>query len=307
MPDFAVPTTCLVTTRNAPKRQRRLGVLLLLTAQPAHAQVQTVTLQPPRDFGYFIGDTLTATALITLAPGTELDANSLPTPGQITGGLDIRRVTSTAQANTLRIDIEYQTFTAPEEAMQVRIPAYALTFHRGTTHFTAQIPFWSFYTSPFRHERETAIDPASLRPDHAIPPLSPAAAQRGFAASLCVALAAFYVLARSRGWAPRLSLHPRPFARAARRIRVTQSPEDALLILHRAFDATAGHRLLPEDLAAFLQHHAQFQPLRDEIERFFQTSRARFFGAGADSSASGGGSKHFLTLAKNLRRAERAA
>jgi mxaA protein len=278
--------------------------LFLLACGSAHAQVQSVTLQPPaRAFGYFIGDTITAGAVIMLAPGTELDARSLPTPGEITGGLDIRRVATTAQGNTLLVSIEYQTFTAPEEAMQVRVPAYTLTFHRGAAHFTAQIPFWSFYTSPFRHERQATIDPAVLRPDHAIPPLSPVAAQRGLAASLCIALAALYALASFRGWTPRLARHPGPFAQAARRIRATSSAEDALLALHRAFDATAGARLLPEDLDAFVRHHPQFQPLRDDIDAFFQISRARFFGAREQP----GGPYNLVTLSKRLRRAERTA
>ncbi len=277
---------------------------LLLLAGSAHAQVKAVTLQPPaRDFGYFIGDTIKAGALITLTPGTALDARSLPTPGEITGGLDIRRVTTASQGDTLHVSIEYQTFTAPEEAMQVRVPPYTLAFHRGAARFTAQIPFWSFYTSPFRHERQATLDPAVLRPDHPIPPLSPAASQRGLAASLGIALAAFLALARFRGWTPRLALHRRPFAQATRRIRATHSPEDALLALHRAFDATAGARVLPEDLDSFVQRHPQFQPLRQEIDAFFQLSRARFFGANDPA----GGPHDLITLAKHLRRAERTA
>jgi mxaA protein len=52
-----------------------------------------------------------------------------------------------------------------------------------------------------------------------------------------------------------------------------------MLTLHRAFDATAGRRLLADDLDAFFARFPRFVPLRSEIERFFAASRQMFFGS----------------------------
>ena len=54
---------------------------------------------------------------------------------------------------------------------------------------------------------------------------------------------------------------------------------EAMLVLHRAFDATAGHRLFADDLDNFFSRHKHFMPLQHRVVAFFETSRAVFFGA----------------------------
>lgn len=286
-------------------RHRHLPLAALLAATPATAQVRNVTLQPPeRDFGYFLGDTITAEAIVTLVPGTTLDPHSLPSPGQISAGLDITGVTTTNTATSLDIRIEYQTFVAPEEAMQVRVPSYELAFRQGTTRLTAPIPAWSFYTSPFRHERIAVVDPAALRPDHDVSPYPQGVPRRGLFVSLGTAFAAGFLLARGRGWVPGFSVKPKPFARAAMQIANANSDNDALRALHRAFDAAAASRMLAADIPEFLQRHPHFQPLRADIELFFAASRAAFFSAGAAQTMR---VPELRALARKFRRAERMA
>jgi len=285
------------------KKKYFLPCLILVAgcATPAAAQVLGVKLQPPaRDFGYFIGDTMTLGVRIRLAPGTVLDTFSLPAPGAVAAAIDLRRVTVTSQADTLLVQADYQTFVAPEEAMQMRVPGYMLTFRNGAKMFQATIPPWSFYTSPFRHERAAVTDPAVLRPDPELAPLDTAPFRLGAAAALAVALAALLVLARLRGWRPRLALRRPPFAKAVRQLHGADRTS-AMLALHRAFDTTAGRALLAEDVEIFLRDHPAFQPLRNDIELFFGLSRATFFGRHAAADAD------LLTLARRLRRAERRA
>lgn len=281
------------------------ALLFAVPTTPAAAQVLGVTLQPPaRDFGYFIGDTMTLGARIRLAPGTVLDARSLPAPGAVAAAIDLRRVSAESEADTLVVQADYQTFVAPEEAMQVRLPGYTLAFRNGEKSFQATVPAWSFYTSPFRHERAEVTDPAVLRPDPGVAPLDTAPLRLGCAAALAVAGAAMLVLARLRGWRPRLAGRQPPFAQAFRQIGALRQLGSAdrtaaMLALHRAFDATAGHALLAEDVEAFLRAHPIFQPLHNDIESFFRRSRATFFGRQAAAEMD------LLALARRLRRAER--
>jgi mxaA protein len=287
------------------KKKYFLPCLAALLTTPAAAQVLSVTLQPrPRDFGYFIGDTMTLGTRVRLAPGTVLDAASLPAPGAVAAAIDLRRVTVSRQGDTLLVQADYQTFVAPEEAMQVRVPGYMLAFRNGAKTFQATIPPWSFYTSPFRHERAAVTDPAVLRPDPGLAPLDTEPYRFGCAAAFALAVAALLVLARLRGWRPRLARRRPPFAHAVRQLGGADQIS-AMLALHRAFDATAGRALLAEDVEPFLLAHPVFQPLRHDIESFFSLSRASFFGRQAASDADLMALVH--ALARRLRRAERRA
>jgi mxaA protein len=281
----------------------------------APAQVQSVTLLPPaRDFGYFIGDTMSLEAFVATAPDTALDPHSLPVPGPVGPGVDVRQVAVVAERAGVWVRVEYQTFVAPEEAMQVRVPGYSLTFRRGDARFVAQVPFWNFYTSPFRHERQAVVDPAALRADHAVAGRSLRHAWIGLGASLAVAGAAGFALAKGRGWVPRLARRRAPFARAARSVTAVAGRDDggawhadALVALHRAFDEASGRRMMAEDVAAFVAARAAFQPLREEIEWFFTASRAVFFGADAAAAAHLASAARVVALARRLRQVERMA
>ena len=69
------------------------ALTVLLVATPAASAIRKITLQPPaRDFGYFLGDVLTAVAVISTDRGTVLDRAALPEPGPVSRQIDIRRV-----------------------------------------------------------------------------------------------------------------------------------------------------------------------------------------------------------------------
>ena len=48
--------------------------------------------------------------------------------------------------------------------------------------------------------------------------------------------------------------------------------------MHRALDRANGAILLSGDVPEFLRRHPEFKPLRVDFERFFETSKRRFFG-----------------------------
>ena len=74
-----------------------------------------------------------------------------------------------------------------------------------------------------------------------------------------------------------------------------------MLILHRAFDATAGRRLFADDIDDFVSRHQQFRPLRDRIGAFFEASRGVFFGGAAEAPDM----TAWVALCDDLARAER--
>jgi mxaA protein len=123
-----------------------------------------------------------------------------------------------------------------------------------------------------------------LRPDAVPRAISTRQARIGLGAGLLTILVAVGLLAYHHAWGPFGKRSARPFTEAARALRrLSRAPgEDAyrtgLLDLHRAFDASAGHRLLAEDVPDFLSGHGQFRPYEAEIDRFFASSRRAFFG-----------------------------
>ena len=278
----------------------------LILAHPAYAQIDSVTLMPPaRDFGYLVGDQLTAQAVIGVADGTELDARTLPSPGPVSALLDIRSVRVSKADRFVTVTVTYQSFVSPEQVQVAEVPGYAMEFVVHGMRLTAHVPGFGFSVSPFRHDLQPVIDPAVLKPTHLprLPDLS--GAWRTLIWSGVTAMLAAGVLVAGAGRDALAGQRRAPFAAAARRIGRQPggaAPQpDHLLALHRAFDATAGQRVFAEDLAAFFARHPHFTSLRADVEAFFAASRATFFGGDA------GDAPELTGLSRALARAERRA
>ena len=122
------------------------------------------------------------------------------------------------------------------------------------------------------------------------------------------------MLAYHQAWWPFGARPSRPFTAAARAIRqraAAGADQDAyrssLLDLHRAFDASAGRRVLAEDVPIFLASHQVFKPLKPDIVRFFATSRRAFFGNDVTGAAEDMPLAEVADLGKRLGDAERWA
>ena len=261
------------------RKKQRTFTCLLVAAWCTPAAAQTVTLTPPqRDFGYFPGDLLSASATITIPQNAQLDPRTLPTPGPLTTSIDVRNVTLTQSPTQLRITITYQTFFAPEHISSTDIPGYSIAFLNNQKRTLATIPGFSITASLFRQDLTPVLDPAALKPDHP-PPATDTAPTRTIALGAALAIIGALALLILHLWP--FGLTRGPFAAAARAIPRTPPPANgehaALLALHRAFDATAGARIMADDLAAFLARFPRFAALQPDIDRFFTLSRTIFF------------------------------
>ena len=275
-------------------------------SSPSGAQILSVTLQKPaRDFGIFVGDPLTATATIRLGPDTLLDRDSLPVPGPAGASIDVRRVavSQDRDGSLVTILVTYQSFVAPPQVIEAEVPGYTAAFTRSGVRLAARVPGFTFTASPFRHDLQAAADPALLRPDHPALAARDAAARWLAVAGGTLALLAGLTLLAERGWRGRGGRGP--FAEADRQIasaRRRGEAAGALLALHRAFDATAGRRVLAADIGDFLAQQQHFAPSRHDVETFFSWSRKAFF------DAAGGAPPwpEMVRMARALRRAERS-
>lgn len=265
-----------------------LLILALGNTLPAMAQVRSLELSLPREYGFFIGDTLESDVDIEVAKGTHLLKASLPTVGRVTYWLELRdlEVVTREQGDSTsyRLILRYQTFYAPLDTRRLKVPGFDLQFENDGKTTTAKVPDWSFVTSSLRE-----IEPGGrsadelLAPDILAQPLPLAGDVIRLAILGVLLLASLAALAFHRAWWPFHRRPARPFARAARVIARQPRPDDAatMSLLHRAFDAAFHARLLADDLPAFLDQRPEMRPMADDIAAFFARSRAFFFGTGA--------------------------
>jgi mxaA protein len=281
--------------------------------------VRQVTIQTPRDIGYFVGDLIRADITLVVDGRATLDTASLPHPGAVTYWLDVRSVDITQRADgddrRYVLTIIYQNFYAALDARAQEIPTFPLLFHRDGEAVTFDVPAWTIGVSPLREVAPPVkSDPRDyLRPDRAAPLISLrvylwSMALTAFAAVLCLLL-----VAHDRAWWPFRLRPARAFSQAAHRLRQLRNRKDetasylqALEILHRGIDQADNRSVLADDLDQFLQRHAAYRTLRASLGGFFAASRLAFF-ANDPERARGAFSFDMLeALARNLAGAERS-
>ncbi|TDX67375.1 mxaA protein [Methylosinus sp. sav-2] len=291
--------------------------LLLALAAPAAAEVKSVRLYADRSFGFFVGDLVNARLEIIADSASRLQTASLPRPGALDYWLDLRDVHVREQPigdGLTRWDIElvYQLFYVALDVRNLQIPPFPLRFLREGESEIARAPAWTIGVSPLREVLPARRDNPTdyMRADRGVEQgdaTTPAARAGIFAA---LAFGALALVAHDRGWPPFHRRRARVFAAAARRIAALTkgdgeaSRRAAMLALHRAIDEAAGRRIFAEDLDAFLSSHAEFASVKEALGRFFNSSRALFFGvadAGGDLAAT-----ELLALAKTLAALERS-
>jgi len=276
----------------------------------------SVDLQAPaRNFGYFVGDTMDATAVILAEPGSTFDMTSLPAEGPISTWIDLRRIAVSQQQSATGLQVvlhlQYQSFFDPEEASQGTVPGFDVAVLSHDQRLTVRVPGFGFMASPFRHVLQPVIESSALQPDHAFLTVPLAKTRALTLGALGVAVAAALTLVARLGLLPSMRGRGRPFASAYGRIArlaryedARMASRDAMLELHRAFDATAGRRLLAPDVSFFIAQHTRFSALKDDIEAFFAASRTFFFGAAQEAAPS---LDRLSSLGRRLMRAERGS
>lgn len=285
--------------------KRLLGSLALLGCllagaghAPVYAQVHDVLIHAPRTIGWTVGDVIPFDVEVVADADWRLETASLPQPGQRQYWLELRSIDhQNVQEGTVRrhrVRLLYQTFYVPIEARNLVLPSLRLEFVGPGPGTAVEVPGWTFTMSPLREITlgggESLMN--MLRPDAPAVrvPMLPAWGRLGLglAGSLIFALMLAWHYA---AW-PFVRRPDRPFAQAARRLqRLARRGEvhpgaapyrDALSQLHRAFDVTAGSRMMATDLNAFVAQHPAFAALREDIEQFFRVSRAEFFDTGGE-------------------------
>jgi mxaA protein len=296
------------------------ALLLAAGANGTAAEVRSVQTIEPRAFGYFLGDTLERRIEILTGPDDEVVAASLPRTGASNYWLELRDIdvisTRLGDGQLHTLALTYQTFYAPIDPKKVTIPAVEIAIRGPAGSETARLPPFTFLMSPLREifpEKSGETAETFLRPD-AAPEFRRSGGVRT-AALVAAALSAMFLalLARDLAWWPFHRRPARPFSRAVREVghalgaRGSDSYKRALLALHRAFDAAAGHRLLAADLDGFLAAHPEHEETRIEVERFFAASRAVFFGEAQREGEVGLPPHELKELAFALARQERVA
>jgi mxaA protein len=298
-------------------RAAALATLLLLSlVGSAAGEVRLVRLTADRTFGFFVGDVVIAHLEIVADESASLQSASLPLVGPLDYWLDLRdlRVVeerATDGAKRWRLDIAYQLFYVALDVRDLDIPSFSLRFSSPEGAQTVTAPAWKVGVSPLREVLpQRRDDPTDyMRPDSVavtIDAATPTLVAAGFST---LAVGAFVMLARDRGWPPFHRRRARVFAVASRRIaslaraNSEEARRDGLLTLHRAIDATAGRRVFAEDLDSFLARHDEYALLRDRLAQFFASSRSLFFRAGGGEELA---LSELSALARHLADCERA-
>ena len=288
-----------------------MSLLALLAASGNAAAAIAADSDPPRPFGYTIGDIVRQTVHLKPAPGQSLIETSLPKEGRVGTWVERRTVAVTPEAGGWRIDLTYQFINVPTELRTIALPAIKLQLRDGeriVEETLTESPITLAPLTPALVLARAGLE--EMRPDLAPPLIDVSPQLRRLtvyaltAGLIALAWAAWYFGFGLRG------RRARPFARAERDLRrqlahdaQPSAGRDAMRIVHRAFDASAGTTVFAESLDSLFARCPSLMPARDAVERFFAASRAEFFGHGSDRTEFG--CADLLALARQLKTLER--
>jgi mxaA protein len=298
-------------------RSAALAIFIAFAGTAEAGTGNRVELISPRPFGYLIGDVFDHEAIITLEPGAVTDKATLPRPGPLSYWLDL--VASDLddlgianEGHIYRLRLKYQTFYAPLEPKSLATPELTLGVLSNGSRSEIKVPAWQFLMSPLREIIAGRAGAAmALQPD-VRPRFYPLALEwKLLLIAGAVAVFSLTGLAWLRGWGP-FCRNYQPFIYAARKVAqsLAASSSDgyrqALLALHRGFDAAAGKRLLADDIETFVARRPGFRSLSGEIARFFAASRQLFFGAREEQAKAVLPASDLEELARRLASLERS-
>ena len=255
----------------------------------------------PRDFGLTLGDVVTQRVALPANTAAFAQPEADLRTGRIGTWLERRgaRRETDAQGQAWLV-IEHQVVNVARIPRQGELPAQRVEL-KGGGHL--DIAPMTLGLAPVAGIGANVRDVMqALRPDHA-PPLPDAglAAQRLriSAIALGAVLLAWLAWWRWREWH---DARTRPFAQALRALaRTPQGGPEAWVAMHRAFNAAAGRTVHAGSLDALLERNPALRDERENLERFFAASNARFFAQQAGDAAP----FDLLGLATRLRRIEK--
>ena len=285
---------------------------LLGSAQStADTAVHSLAIETPRNYGYFIGDTIQHQYVLALNSPYRLQQQTLPEAGRIDHWLQRYPVEvmewTQAGAAFYQITLNYQIINLTSSTQELATPEYKFYFSAGEGALSVVVPQWRFRASSLLDPQHVV---SQMQADQ--PPPQWVQSKAVFwlcGAGVLLSLGGFlYIHGRWPFW----QRHNGPFAQACRQLRQLskqgiseQAYLNALRIIHRAFNQTAGRTVFAEDLESFFVQNQRFQKLRQPIERYFTHSRARFFGLRGDRLEACYSPDALLSLCRDCRDLER--
>ncbi|CAN7405799.1 calcium incorporation protein MxaA [Trinickia sp. LjRoot230] len=263
---------------------------LLVSFQPAAAAQIVATVTQPRAFGHTIGDVLTQRVLLGASGHDALDA-PMPSSGGIGIWFERRapRVEPDDQGRRWLV-LDYQLTNAPRTLTQTVLPSLALHTRAGDV---LQVREWPISIGPLAPDMALGTGGLSaLQPDRAAPNADYAAIKRRLSFSVGCLAATLAVWFGWWFWRNRREAARLPFASAWQQMRRLAAENDSAgdgaalwRIVHRALNETAGHVVHSHTLPRLFSHAPWLQPLRPQLEQFYQLSESRFFACVSESQA----------------------
>jgi mxaA protein len=258
----------------------------LSLAAPAPAEIAAI--DPPRSYGYVIGDVIELQWRVTPPPGMKLRAEGLPKPGAVNRWLVLRELQLAEEGDpsprSYRLKAVYQTFRAPLAVLNLTLPGLPLSLDGPAGPQAAATPDWAFKMAPLRELSVFDADgTAPVRPDGLPPRPDNSKARLALGLSLLAAATAAGWWAYREAWLPYRG-RGRHFRQAEAELRHLPAGPDALrtayACFHRAVNRSFGEPLFAADLERLIGERPDYAPLKEELEAFFAGSYGSFFGAG---------------------------
>ncbi len=250
----------------------------------ASAQPIAVNPQPPRTFGYSIGDRVERVVEIELGAPWTLARASLPTPGRQNAWFDLAEAatldTPTPTGRHVTLRLTYQLLNSPTQPTVLRLPRVGLRFEGGPAPVERDVAPADIFAAPLIPAAAANSTLDTPRADRKPVPVPIDALRERMTLYAFAAAAVLLVMLVARQFA--LRKRAGPFVRACRELRrMAHAPAHgdagaAMRVVHRALDETAGHAVFLDNVETLFAI-TQRAPLRERTLAFLERSRQQFF------------------------------
>lgn len=266
-----------------------IALLLLTQASVADSPLRIAVQNPEKAINYIVGDRFRRSVELDVPSPYKLQPGSLPVKGTSMQGIELDDVRLTEKQffkNThYRLQLDYQIFRSSDHAIKIELPPQKLKVAHAGLSYNIVVPAWQFRVSPIAAQGvvDVEADMSPYRGPLLVNPGYLPYVLGGFLLMTLIAAAGLIYINADKTWFPGMG---GPFAASYREIeRLGYEPQHlkiAVTSIHRAFNRTYGENLFAHDLPHFIQMHARFAAVSNEIAQFFSLSDSILFGSGAD-------------------------
>lgn len=239
--------------------------------------------QPDRSFGYTLGDVLEQR--ISLHQQTDHEQWQKLIPLQRVDEW-IERQSVNIVDNGQWLVLRYQIVNSPTELVVAYLPAFEFLL---SNEQTVNIESWPFSIAPLvpANTEQSAVLPLIQADWQPIAP-DTLSAVRNLRRLVAAMLATLLVWLLWWLWQNRTDATHLPFARAYHDLRkldkqIINEEQEAWILMHRAFNETAGRAVSAGSVDRFIKQYIWLQPLDTGIRKFYTESAKRFFAESAQT------------------------